>query len=165
MEVQVEIVTDTSVRVSWERVFNIPEITHYAVFYSLAGRLDDSEQNKKVAMTEESVVIANLCGGARSYQFFVVAVATVNNVEILGERSIAVTLPSSTSNGGNNKYIFYFTSPLEHLYIFLCADVCIKESALSIAVVMTFLLTIILYTTVLLVTCYIYRVCYANRTK
>ena len=118
---EVEIVTDTSVRVSWERVFNIPEITHYAVFYSLAGRLDDSEQNKKVAMTEESVVIANLCGGARSYQFFVVAVATVNNVEILGERSIAVTLPSSTSNGGNNIIYFLFHLTIRtFVYLSLC---------------------------------------------
>ena len=95
----VEILTDTSVRVSWERILNIPEITHYTVFYSRAGIQDDHEQNKKVAMTEKSVVIANLSGGARSYQFFVIAISTVNITEILGERSIAVTLPPPTDIG------------------------------------------------------------------
>ena len=101
MEVQLEIVTDTSVRVSWERILNIPEITNYTVFYSRAGRQDDSERNKTVAMTEESVVIENLSGGARLYQFFVIAVATVNNVTmILGERSNdPVTLPPPTDKG------------------------------------------------------------------
>ena len=93
------LVTDTSVRVSWERILNIPEITHYTVFYNRTGRQDDPEQNKKVAMAEESAVIENLNDGARSYQFVVVAVATVNNVEILGERAIAVTLPPPTDSG------------------------------------------------------------------
>ena len=100
MKVQLEIVTDTSVRVSWERILNIPEITHYTVFYSRAGRQDDPEQNKTVAMTEESLVIQNLSGGARSYQFVVIAIATVNNTtEILGERTIAITLPPPTDGG------------------------------------------------------------------
>ena len=95
---------------SWEKILNIPEITHYTVFYSRAGRQDDHEQYNimNIAKTEDSVVIRNLSGGARSYQFVVVAVATVNNVDILGERSIdPITLPSPKSNEGNEKlYIF-----------------------------------------------------------
>ena len=89
---EVEIVTDTSVRVSWERILNIPEITHYTVFYSRAGRQD---QNISINMANDSVVIGNLSGGSKSYQFVVVAVATVNNTEILGERSTNLISPSS----------------------------------------------------------------------
>ena len=117
MDVRVEILTDTSVRVSWERILNIPEITHYTVFYSRAGRQDDHEQYMmNIGKTEDSVVIGNLSGGARSYQFVVVAVATVDNVDILGEMSTnPVTFPSliSTSNEGNECilciFLFCFT--------------------------------------------------------
>ena len=76
MGVLADIITDTSVRVSWERILNIPEITHYIVFYSRAGsrkRQADGEQFKTVPSTEDSVVIENLSGGARSYLFFVIA--------------------------------------------------------------------------------------------
>ena len=105
MGVDVEIVTDTSVRVSWERILNIPEITHYTVFYSRAGsrkRQAAGEQSKTVPSTEDSVVIRNLNGGARSYQFVVVAAAIVdNNMEILGERPAnPFMFPSSASDGG-----------------------------------------------------------------
>ena len=47
--------------------------------------------------------------GARSYQFVVVAVATVDNVEVLGERpTIAFTFPSSSDGGV--KYILCATT-------------------------------------------------------
>ena len=109
----VEIVTDTSARVSWERILNIPEITHYTVFYSRAGKQDDLEHYMNIAVTEDTVVIGNLSGDARSYQFAVVAVATVDNVEILGERSITVLLPTLTPSNGGMYYFVYsdFTSP------------------------------------------------------
>ena len=96
----VEILTDTSVRVSWERILNIPEITHYTVFYSRAGsrkRQAAGEQSRNASSSNSSVDIEGLSGGARSYQFVVIAVATVDNVEILGERP--ANLPSS--DGGN----------------------------------------------------------------
>ena len=97
----VEILTDTLVRVYWERMLNIPEITHYTVFYSRAGRQDYPEQYKNITMTEDTKVIGSLSGGARSYQFVVVAVATVNNVEIPGERPAnPFTFPSSSSHRG-----------------------------------------------------------------
>ena len=99
---EIKIVND-SVRVSWERILNIPEITHYTVFYSRAGsrkRQTAGEQSRNVASTENSVLIRNLSGDVMSYQFSVVAVATVDNVEIPGERSITITFPSSSSDGG-----------------------------------------------------------------
>ena len=104
MEVQVQILTDTSVIVSWERILNIPEITHYTVFYSRAGRPDDSEQDMNITTTEVSVVIRNLNGRIEHYQFLVVAVATVDNVEILGERSINPIKPASI---GGMDYILH----------------------------------------------------------
>ena len=112
----VEIVTDTSVRVSWERILNIPEITHYTVFYSRAGsrkRQAAGEESRNVPSSSSSVDIEGLSGGARSYQFVVVAVATVDNVEILGERSITVLLFTPTPSNGGMYYFVYsdFTSP------------------------------------------------------
>ena len=102
----VEILTDTSVRVSWERILNVPEITHYTVFYSRAGsrkRQVAGEDSRNVPSTEDSVVIRNLNGGVRSYQFFVLAVATVDNVEIPGERPAnSFMFPSSASDGGRD---------------------------------------------------------------
>ena len=109
MGVDVEILTDTSVRVSWERILNIPEITHYTVFYSRSGgrkRQADCEQFRNVPSSTSSVDIEGLSGGARSYQFVVIAVATVNNVEISGERpAIPFTFPSFSSDGGMEYFL------------------------------------------------------------
>ena len=105
MKVQVQILTDTSVRVSWERILNMPKITHYTVFYSRAGsrkRQAAGEQSRNVQSTEDSLVISNLSGGTRSYQFAVIAVATVDDVEILGERPVNPVTP--TSDGGMDYY-------------------------------------------------------------
>ena len=106
----VEILTDTSVRVSWERILNIPEITHYTVFYSRAGsrkRQAAGEESRNVPSSNSSVDFEGLCGGTRSYEFVVVAVATINNVEVTGERSAKpFTFPSSSSSSdGGMKYI------------------------------------------------------------
>ena len=100
----VKMLTDTSVRVSWERILNIPEITHYTVFYSKAGnrkRQAAGEDSRNVSSSSSSVDIEGLSGGARSYQFVVIAVATVDNVEIPGDRPTdPFTFPSSSSDGG-----------------------------------------------------------------
>ena len=95
----VEILTDTSVRVSWERILNIPEITHYTVFYSRAGSRKRQAGCEQFRNVPSSVDIEGLSGGARSYQFVVVAVATVDNMEIPGERPTnPFTFPSSSSD-------------------------------------------------------------------
>ena len=96
----VEILTDTSVRVSWEKILNIPEITHYRVFYSRAGNRN-REESRSAPNSNSSVDIEGLSGGTRSYQFIVVAVATVDNVEISGKRPASpFTFPSSSSDEG-----------------------------------------------------------------
>ena len=113
--------TDTSVRVSW-RILNIPEITHYTVFYSRAGnrkRQVDCEQFRNVPSSTSSVDIEGLSDGARSYQFVVVAVATVDNVEIPGERPTNLfTFPSSSSDEGL-EYSYYF---VYHLMMFILLE-------------------------------------------
>ena len=94
MIVTVEILTDSSVKVLWERILNLPEVTHYRVFYRSGKRQADDGQFKNVPSSNSAADIEGLSGGSRSYQFFVVAVATVNTTEILGERPIdPVTLP------------------------------------------------------------------------
>ena len=127
----VEILTDTSVRVSWDRILNIPEITHYTVFYSRAGsrnRQADCEQFRNIPSSNSSVDIEGLSDGARSYQFVVIAVATVDYMEIPGERPANLfTFPSSSSDGGmeylppDSAYLIIINYLiLEHLYLSLC---------------------------------------------
>ena len=108
----VEILTDTSVRVSWKRILNIPEITHYTVFFSRIGNRTAGEQSRNVPSSNSSVDIEWLSDGARSYQFVVVAVATVDNVEIPGERpAIPFTFPSpSFSSDEGLEYIILRTT-------------------------------------------------------
>ena len=129
----VEILTDTSVRVSW-RILGFPEITHYTVFYSRAGsrkRQAGCEQFRNVPSSTSSVDIEGLSGGARSYQFVVVAVATVDNVEFPGERPAnPFTFPSSSSSSDDGMeylppdsvYLIIIINYLilEHLYLSLC---------------------------------------------
>ena len=115
---EVEILTDTSVRVSWERILNIPEITHYTVFYSRAGRQDDPEQYMNITKTEDSVVIENLSDCARSYQFVVIAVATVDNVEIPGER------PSDLPSSDEGIEVLYHRISVFISYAFLRKFLC-----------------------------------------
>ena len=55
---------------------------------------DYPEQNMNTTMTEDSIVIGNLSGGAGLYQF---AVVVVDNTEVIGERPTnTFTLPSPT---------------------------------------------------------------------
>ena len=118
---EIEILTDNSVRVSWERIFNIPEITHYTVFYSRAGcrkRQADCEQFRNVPSSNSSVDIEELNDDAGSYQFVVVAVATVNNVTISGER------PSSSSSSDKGWSILLFCVPPDGVYLIIITTLC-----------------------------------------
>ena len=72
MNVEVEVVSDTSVRVSWDSV-DIPEITGYTVYYSQTGnRKRQSEGSTTVPSSDNSVVIEGLLNNVE-YQFQVVA--------------------------------------------------------------------------------------------
>ena len=85
MNVQVEELTSTSVRVSWDRI-DIMEITSYTVYYSATG----SRRNEKsitVASSQNSVMIDNLLSDV-DYQFQVAAVAFLyGDVRVKGQRS------------------------------------------------------------------------------
>ena len=122
----VEILTDTSVRVSWERILNIPEITHYTVFYSRAGsrkRHAGCKQFRNVLNSTRYVDIEGLSGGTRSYQFVVVAVATVNNVEISGKRPAnPFTFPSSSSSSDEGSEYNICVPPDDVYLIFLLLE-------------------------------------------
>ena len=115
------------------------EITHYTMLYSRGNRTAGEHSH--------SVDIEWLSGNTRSY--VCCCSCSYINVKISGERSaIPFTLPSSSSD----KSLLFCVSPdgvciinliTASLCIFLCADVCSVD--VSIAVVVTFLLTIILH--------------------
>ena len=100
MNVEVEIVSDTSVKVSWDSV-GIPEITGYTVYYSQTGNSKrQSEESITVPSSDNSVVIKGLLNNVE-YQFQVVAIAELDGDVIIGQRSllsrIVVVLPTTTT--------------------------------------------------------------------
>ena len=100
MNVELEVVSDTSVRVSWDSV-DIPEITGYTVYYSQTGsRKRQSEESITVPSSDNSVVIEGLLNNVE-YQFQVVVIAELDGDVIMGQRSlwsgIVVALPTTAS--------------------------------------------------------------------
>ena len=95
MNVQVELVSDSSVRVSWE-IINNPMITNYTV-YSFINVMEDHEAEVIIVPhSVNSVVIGNLTeSNITDYQFQVAATAEINGEVIMGERSDAIrsTMP------------------------------------------------------------------------
>ena len=86
MNVEVEVVSDTSVRVSWDSV-DIPEITGYTVYYSQTGnKKRQSEESITVPSSDNSVVIEGLLNNVE-YQFQVVAIAELDGDVIMGQRT------------------------------------------------------------------------------
>ena len=81
--IQLEVLSATSVRVSWD-ILDIPEIKCYILYYSQTGN------SEKVIITNassytSSVVITDLT--IVEYQFEVVAVAELDGDVVMGERS------------------------------------------------------------------------------
>ena len=101
MNVQVESVSDSSVRVSWE-IINNPMITNYTVYYFLNVTEDhEAEVNESIIVPSSvnSVVIGNLTeSNITDYQFQVAATAEINGEVIMGKRSDALrsTMPPTT---------------------------------------------------------------------
>ena len=91
MNVEVEVISASSVRVSWDSLG--PEITGYIVYYS--HQAGNAEQSISVSNTINSVVVENLMNVVE-YQFQVVAVSELDGDEIMGERSITVQAPQPT---------------------------------------------------------------------
>ena len=86
MNVEVEITSATSVRVSWDRL-DIPELTGYIVYYS-QRHINTIEQSVNASSGENSVIINNLLTGVE-YQFEVVAVAELLGDVATGERLLS----------------------------------------------------------------------------
>ena len=97
-KVIVIILTNISVRVSWDRLL-ISEITQYLVSYQLMGNRKRLATNRTIVVpsTESSIDIVGLIIGAE-YQFLVAAQAEVEGEIIVGHMSFltVVTLPHST---------------------------------------------------------------------
>ena len=98
MNVQVEFVSDSSVRVSWE-IINDSMIINYTVYYFI-NVMDDYE-----AEVNESIIVHNFMysvviedSNIIDYQLQVAATAEINGEVIMGERSDAVrsVLPPTT---------------------------------------------------------------------
>ena len=90
MNVEVEISSATSARVSWDRL-DIPEITGYIVYYSQRQR-----DIKHIFSLENSVIIDNLLSDVE-YQFEVVAVAELDGDVVTGDsETVTVLIPATT---------------------------------------------------------------------
>ena len=92
-----QVISESSVRVSWNALDYIPEIIHYTIFYSLTGNM--SEESVMVSSSLSSVVIKSLSSN-EEYQFQVMATAELGGEVLVGERSnssaIIITLPVTT---------------------------------------------------------------------
>jgi hypothetical protein len=82
LDVEVEQVSDSSVRVSWIPLNNLPEVTGYRVYYSQIG-----SRKNITDPSQHSVVIGDL-NTAVQYQFQVVPVAMLHGMEFVSNRSI-----------------------------------------------------------------------------
>ena len=92
MNVEVEITSATSVRVSWDR-HDIPEITGYIVYYSQRQR----DITEHIFSHENSVIIDNLLTDVE-YQFEVVAVAELDGDIVTGDSErVTVLIPATTT--------------------------------------------------------------------
>ncbi len=93
--VVIEVLTDITVRVSWDRV---GDITDYVVYYRQTNNIQrpDQEMSKMVSSSEKSVIIDGLVSGA-TYVFQVVARVTVGDKSVSGKR-IESSLPIITAS-------------------------------------------------------------------
>ena len=184
MRVLVEPLSETSVNVSWESV-TFPGIVFYIVYYRPSETMRrQSEQSVTVPSSESSVMIEDLMTNVE-YQFQVAATAELEGVIYLGERSrsaqVLVALPTppgtilpsnSTTPVSCNKTAValcsYFQSCDQKFgqhYDFSAGTTCVSTRDLSIAVVLTFLLSITLYTAILLVGCGVLYAHNSNKKK
>ena len=81
VNVEVEAVSDDSVKVSWDSV-NLPEITGYTIYYSWTGNTRKSQVPQSVHFTIIDSLATNVV-----YQFQVSAIAELNGKVIEGQRS------------------------------------------------------------------------------
>ena len=99
MRLTVELVSTSSVKVSWESINN-PMIINYTVYYYLLIGNCKEENNVTIPSSMNSIVIRNLTGSVITiYQFQVAATAEINGEIVMGGRSevrISEMVPSPT---------------------------------------------------------------------
>ena len=81
MNVEVEVISAGSVKVSWD-CLDIPEITGYIVYYNQTG----NTQSVNVTSSTNSVLIDGLMNNVE-YQFQVAAIAELDGDVVIGVRS------------------------------------------------------------------------------
>ena len=106
--VTLQVISESSVRVSWNALDYIPEIIHYTIVYGMTGNM--SEGFVMVPSSLSSVVIEGLSGN-KEYQFQVVATAELDGEVLVGERSsssvIIVTLLPVTNPTTDGKCMLH----------------------------------------------------------
>ena len=97
MNVQVERLSATSVRVSWEMINNA-EITNYTVYYRTIGnrKKRDGEESITVLSSQNSVVIGDLMSNVTYYFQVAAVVQGGSSFNFTGQRSDTVCSMSST---------------------------------------------------------------------
>ena len=117
MNVEVEALSHSSVKVSWDEIqSDVPTITNYTMYYGLKEG-DERERSHPVPSTRDFVVVDNL---STEYQFQVAATAKANGETIMGQRSevqilevVPLTSPSKCTKsyecGNNEILISYYT--------------------------------------------------------
>ena len=91
MNVEVEALSHSSVKVSWDDQSDVPTITNYTMYYGLKEGDERwrSQLILSVPSTRDFVVVNNL---STEYQFQVAATAEANGETIMGQRSKVQTL-------------------------------------------------------------------------
>jgi hypothetical protein len=141
--------------VSWNALSNIPEITGYRVYYSQIVSRKRQAGERSVDITDpsqDSVIIGNLESSVQ-YQFQAVAIAILGGMEFVSNRSVV-----------NSDAVVLITSPT--ISTVACEDASKPcTDTIAITAVVTLVLTIILYTTVLLVGCAVWRHSHIGKPK
>ena len=103
----VEVLTSTSVKVSWDKL-DVQEITHYIIYYrQIAKRKRQVETTVQVPATANSVVISNLTSSGH-YVFEVEARLVIGEAIFVGPRSDRntvgfITVPTTSES---NRRVF-----------------------------------------------------------
>ena len=155
MNVMVEMLSNTSVNVSWESIDTSELTISYRVYYYQLGNI-----NVFVNASSNSIVIDNLTCNVE-YLFYVVVIAEVHGQKFTGQRSLSVMIRAVSTE-------CMYVMELLHVVIIVffiitapppaySAPVGVSRIELSVAVVITFLLTIILNTSIIFVIYCIYH--------
>ena len=88
INVMVETLSDTSIRVSWENIDSSELVINYRVYFSQTGDMD--KDFVFFYSCENSAVIGDFQFNSMGYLFYVIASAEVNGVTFTGQRSRTV---------------------------------------------------------------------------